>query len=305
MKCENPVSLMINIHGAERLQIRRCGGCIGCRVHHQLSWAGAILLEQSAHKSSLFITLTYRQEALPEAGSLSKRDLQLFLKRLRKLLRTAQERESVIPTKLQHYACGEYGDKFGRPHYHLVLFGLPHRHIGLIQKAWPKETMGRIEVSELIPERAHYAARYTLKKLNGQKIYSGGRVNEFSTMSLKPAIGLGPSLHLADTLKRLNGRQMLFLESGGRLSESSWNLERDGLPAFLRLQKRIYPLRRYLRTKMYEHLEVPEDDWKRIERKRHRDHVIEWRSLDVDKELLARYHRDAKFRQTYNTTRSL
>lgn len=41
-------------------------------------------------------------------------DLQRWLKRFRK---------AIEPRKIRYYACGEYGEKDFRPHYHLLLFG--------------------------------------------------------------------------------------------------------------------------------------------------------------------------------------
>lgn len=43
--------------------------------------------------------------------SLNKRDVQLFLKRLRN-----------AGFHFQYFGCGEYGDLSARPHYHLLIF---------------------------------------------------------------------------------------------------------------------------------------------------------------------------------------
>ena len=53
------------------------------------------------HESSQFITLTYAPENYPKNGSVSPREMQLFLKRLRRL---------VEPVQLRYYLVGEYGD---------------------------------------------------------------------------------------------------------------------------------------------------------------------------------------------------
>ena len=104
-----------------------CGKCIGCRLDYSRDWANRMMLEASYHEQNYFITLTYDDlhvpksyypcpetgEALPSL-TLSKRDVQLFLKRLRKL--TGQQ--------FRYYLCGEYGSTTHRPHYHLIVFGL-------------------------------------------------------------------------------------------------------------------------------------------------------------------------------------
>ena len=90
-----------------------CGQCIGCRLERSRQWAVRCVHENKMHDVSSFVTLTYDNDYLPSGGTLVKRDLQLFMKRLR---RSRDE-------KIRFYACGEYGDATQRPHYHLLLFG--------------------------------------------------------------------------------------------------------------------------------------------------------------------------------------
>ena len=97
-----------------------------------------------------FITLTYRDDAIPENYSLCRRDFQLFLKRLRRRLETdcLRKLRELSFTNSNYYniykdklfrkeylkkhtyrvkfsGCGEYGEHFNRPHYHLLLFNVP------------------------------------------------------------------------------------------------------------------------------------------------------------------------------------
>lgn len=89
-----------------------CGQCIGCRLEHSRQWAIRCLHEASLHEHNCFLTLTFDDEHLPKSESLDVRDLQLFMKRLRK----------EYGKGIRFYACGEYGEKYYRPHYHLCLF---------------------------------------------------------------------------------------------------------------------------------------------------------------------------------------
>lgn len=73
------------------------------------------------HAESCFITLTYSPEKLPDPPTLAKREHQLFMKKLRRRLRGR---------KISFFLCGEYGDKYGRPHYHAIIFGW-----------WPKDAV--------------------------------------------------------------------------------------------------------------------------------------------------------------------
>ena len=70
--------------------------------------------EVSLRDDNSWLTLTYDDENLPDNGSLRKKDLSGFLKRLR-----SRRSGDVI----RFFACGEYGGRFDRPHYHVLLFG--------------------------------------------------------------------------------------------------------------------------------------------------------------------------------------
>lgn len=168
-----------------------CGQCMACRLNIESDWANRIVLEARSHDCNCFLTVTYDDDHLPENGSLVKRDIQLFLKRFRKQL----------GRKIRYYASGEYGDKFGRPHYHLCIFGLSK--VDQIFKdrvaqrngyacrldSWPQ---GSCFVGDLTLESARYVAKYCLKKRKGRKaaeFYDNlGIIPEFSLMSRRPGI---------------------------------------------------------------------------------------------------------------------
>lgn len=93
-----------------------CGTCLECRIQNARQWADRCVLEAQQYKYNYFVTLTYDDYFLPAKNSLEPRDLQLFLKRLRKKFKG---------TKIRFLASGEYGDSSFRPHYHLILFNCP------------------------------------------------------------------------------------------------------------------------------------------------------------------------------------
>lgn len=176
-----------------------CGRCIGCRLDYSRQWAVRCLLESKDHVDNQFITLTYDDEHLPQDMSVHKRDLQLFLKRIRKYMKSYYNIDNI-----KYYACGEYGDKSQRPHYHLLMFGLPlndkmflssRRGIKIytsyiISKCWP---YGIHSVGEVNLETAAYTARYVMKKRKGiyASWYQEHKLEpEFVLMSRKPGIGL-------------------------------------------------------------------------------------------------------------------
>ena len=159
-----------------------CGQCMPCRINRRRAWVTRLILENMMHDKAVFITLTYSDEHLPEKGSLSSRDLQLFFKRLRK---------RIAPAKIRYFACGEYGERFKRPHYHAIIFGLENCHITwqFVHECWNK---GIIDVGSVTKDSISYVAGYVSKKIGSEdreRIKSGEISREFCRMSLKPAIG--------------------------------------------------------------------------------------------------------------------
>lgn len=155
------------------------------------------------HENNTFITLTYADEFLPENKSLDVREFQLFMKRCRK---------KYEPKKIRFYACGEYGDSLGRPHYHACLFNHDFEDKKIWQQKKDKEPLFRSsELEELWPygysscgevtfQSAAYVARYLMKKINGKNAEEHyeftdqygevfNRKPEFTVMSRKPGIG--------------------------------------------------------------------------------------------------------------------
>lgn len=134
-----------------------CGKCSLCMKKHYDSWNFRLNKELERSSSAHFVTLTYNDENLK---ALNKRDIQLFMKRLRKL----------EPNKLKYFLVGEHGSKFGRPHYHAIIFNLTDPDN--IQKAW---NMG---FTYAPPVRSTGSISYTLKY-----IYKATNYERFTMMS--------------------------------------------------------------------------------------------------------------------------
>lgn len=173
-----------------------CGQCVGCRLERSRQWAMRCLHEKRLHKDNCFVTLTYDNEHLPVGGTLVKRDLQLFMKRLR----------NELGNGVRFYACGEYGDLNRRPHYHVLLFnvafpdkllwkqskrGEPLYTSRTLGDMWP---FGFHSIGDITFESAAYVARYVMKKVTGKLAASHydvvdgdgvvhARIPEFTVMS--------------------------------------------------------------------------------------------------------------------------
>jgi len=106
--CYNPTSVYDKNTG-NRLVVscRKCSECLQTRANE---WAVRGHFELKKNKDNCFITLTYENNPV----RLHKEHMQMFIKRLRK---------SISPAKIKYFSCGEYGDQYLRPHYHLIIFG--------------------------------------------------------------------------------------------------------------------------------------------------------------------------------------
>lgn len=134
-----------------------CGGCIQCRIRKARDWTIRCTLELHEHQAAAWATLTYADEHLvrppqEEQGTLYKPHLSGYLKRLR---------ERVRPSTVRFFGVGEYGDQTLRPHYHVILYGVPP-HERAIAKAWP---FGHVRVDPVTPSNIAYTAGYAQKKI--------------------------------------------------------------------------------------------------------------------------------------------
>lgn len=93
-------------------QFVSCRKCSECRMARSKEWAVRCYFEAKTHFDNCFITLTFDKESNPEI--LDKKYLQDFFKRFRK---------SISPVKIKYFACGEYGPRTLRPHFHILVFG--------------------------------------------------------------------------------------------------------------------------------------------------------------------------------------
>lgn len=166
----------------------KCGKCVQCDIERSNEWATRICHEASLYDKNCVITLTFDNEHCP--FSINPRDVQLFCKRLFKKLGT---------TGIRRFYCGEYGSKFNRPHYHLILFnfrpddleffyeknGIKYYKSKFISDVWKN---GYILVSDVNYQTARYCAKY-LQKSRSTIFEDTGRMPPFIRMSNRPGIG--------------------------------------------------------------------------------------------------------------------
>nr|QJB18969.1 MAG: replication initiator protein [Microvirus sp.] len=173
-----------------------CGRCRGCRHEHARQWAVRICHEAQLYNgNNSFITLTFDDKKHRYTNTLKKSDFQLFMKRLRK------HYYGNLKSDLRYFHCGEYGENFGRPHHHAILFnhtfpdqtlwdeksGNKYYRSKTLEKLWPQ---GHSVIGSVNYQTAAYVARYVIKKINGKLApdHYQGRLPEYTTMSRRPGI---------------------------------------------------------------------------------------------------------------------
>lgn len=176
-----------------------CGCCQACVYSSAQEWRVRLKEEFYSSQNAVFFTLTYCDECLPlSVGTtfggdrvvvpcVSKRDIQLFLKRLREYFRQEFHFDG-----LRYYICSEYGPTTFRPHYHGILFNIPgfdprsdvslHKVTQTIAEKWSN---GFVKVDLVNPERIGYITKYLSCTMDLPSEY----VRPFRLMSRRPAIG--------------------------------------------------------------------------------------------------------------------
>lgn len=174
-------------------QLQPCGHCIECRFATIVRpWTVRGLKELRYHKTASFVTFTYDRAHCPVNGSLDRRHIKKAFREIK-----------LAYPDCRYMYCGEYGGKFGRPHYHAIVFGAdfgyrPSRGIydehgtksqrsDELSSFWRR---GFSSVGDVTVDSIAYVASYCLKKINGKAAAShyGDRIPEFLQQS-KEAIG--------------------------------------------------------------------------------------------------------------------
>lgn len=187
-----------------------CGKCESCRLEYSKQWAVRLVEESKLWQNNVFLTLTYNDDHIPlgvvpdtdevSSYTLRPKDVQDFFKRLR-----STYNRKFGHSDIRYYACGEYGGKTFRPHYHAIVYNLPipdkkvysQNFRGdviytsdLLASIWKN---GFVTIGQFNYDTASYVARYMQKKVNAsddlESYASVGMIPEFSRMSLKPALG--------------------------------------------------------------------------------------------------------------------
>lgn len=193
-----------------------CGKCPTCRARLVSMWSFRLMQQDKVSFSSHFITLTYDKKKVPLSRnhfmSLSKRDCQLFLKRLRKSVKDGRS--------IKYYLCGEYGGTTNRPHYHAIIFNCDP---SLFRGAWGN---GFVHIGRVSGASVGYTLKYIRKKGKIPMHANDDRVREFALMSK----GLGLS-YLSEAV-----RGWYFADPVSRMWVPTGEGKRAALPRYYKLK---------------------------------------------------------------------
>lgn len=145
-----------------------CRECWQCRERKVDDWVSRNIAESRTAKAAHVVTLTYGRDQSTggidhiRAAVLTYSDVQKMLKHLR-----------VDGYPVRYFVVGEYGDKKGRSHWHIILYwqgAVPDHEVrrNFMWKYWPH---GWSYWDRMSPQAVRYACKYLVKVMgdeNGQ-----------------------------------------------------------------------------------------------------------------------------------------
>lgn len=178
-----------------------CGKCDLCRLERRYTRALRIMLEaESWPESTYFLTLTYDEKNLGHPD-LDHKDWAQFIKDFRQEFCQAKYCDVSVPRHYKRYGkirsktfknikqvmCGEYGDTFGRKHFHGILFnhtfvdmeftgiyskkGNPVHTSKRLAEVWKK---GYVQVEKITFDLALYVGSYVTDGMDDEGDVNAG-----------------------------------------------------------------------------------------------------------------------------------
>lgn len=188
-----------------------CRKCFECRQKIARLWSIRLSSELTTNPYSIFITLTFSEEYY-DTATINKRDVQLFLKRLRKKLKNRM---------FKYFAVGEYGDESHRKHYHLILFNVGFYDISKISDCWK---YGNVDFGAVQGASIAYVSGYVNKKIDTEES------KDFYDSDYQPAFRL---------MSKKLGLSFIYENMDSYLRDKSFTYS-----------GKSYPLPRYFRNKL-------------------------------------------------------
>lgn len=150
---------MIKVRHGEVTHIVPCGKCAFCLQNKRSQWMFRVHHEMKIQKvPGWFLTLTYDERHVKRVAdgrlSLRFRDVQLFIKRIRK-----------AKHYVKYIAVGEYGGQTKRPHYHMLVW--TDCPVAVLRTMWKSSKdgtpMGQIHFGRITMQSAMYTLKYIIQ----------------------------------------------------------------------------------------------------------------------------------------------
>lgn len=176
MKCLTPIEVRTRKKSSSKVVpffkseplfvLAPCGHCYACQTNRRNEWDLRLRVESMNSTESFFITLTYSDEFYPENFHSWKKDIQDFVHSLRKKY------------SFRYYAVGEYGEKLGRKHSHLLFF-LKSDNVDIYHYFYKYWTKGFIDIGDVTDSSIHYVTKWHINP----KFQEGKEQHGFTLMS--------------------------------------------------------------------------------------------------------------------------
>lgn len=261
--CKHP-RLIRNKYNGESMYVP-CGMCSYCRLRYSMQWKSRLVQEFQDNDHAVFFTLTYKDSKVPlafldgnemysddwdENLDISdllkncdlnteylysrpsfpfavKRDIQLFLKRVRK------DALNKYGTKIRYYIISEYGPKTLRPHYHGILFydgeDLTSKVRDLISSKWQ---LGFVDSKFADVSSADYVSSYCSGSVSLPLLYSLKPFKPFVLASRKNPIGF-------KNYGEVDESKMFFTTSPTYITKDARGEHEEYLPEYYR--NKLFP----------------------------------------------------------------
>jgi len=176
MACDFPITIKnpaakIDLSAAAYIPVP-CGTCPRCLDNRINGWVFRLLQHEKVSESALFVTLTYGTNDDPQGHitpnghrTLVPSDYQKFMKILRNSYRYRKINPETgrfkyyydqVP-KIKYFACGEYGSRRKRPHFHAIIF---NTDADRVQNAW---SHGNVHIGDVTGASIAYTCKYMNK----------------------------------------------------------------------------------------------------------------------------------------------
>ncbi|AXH73091.1 MAG: putative replication initiation protein [Microviridae sp.] len=219
-----------------------CGQCPYCRAKTALYWSFRLMCELRVCVTADFLTLTYHDQFIPldhlGRPCFNLKHHQDFIMALRNRVRRMSDREVFLSGRsraywkshpVKFYKIDERGSKFGRVHYHSILFNLPVNLLrsDVISQCWPH---GRYYRGDVTMSSVAYVAAYLINVPDGESF--NAKHGDIMRPRMQCSKGIGVSY--LSTINKLMARD-------GSLACRDYLIPMDG---------KMFPLSRYYIDKL-------------------------------------------------------